>query len=123
MGARASFGSPRSFVYSLTYSRGHMAKTTDRYHYVFHFLTLAIIASLSWTLLVIEKENVALKIKPWTPMSCPTVQVTCECPEYEEGWDDAQFAEGCDPSVNEMAIDDIKLICAELDEYGYVPGC
>jgi hypothetical protein len=100
-----------------------MAKTTETTHFVFHFLALAIIAALSWTLLVMEKENMALKIKPWTPISCPAVAVTCECPEYEEGWDDAQFAQGCDPSAQEMPIDDIKLICAELDEYGYVPGC
>ena len=100
-----------------------MANTTDRYHYVFHFFTLAIITSLSWTLLVIEKENSALKIKPWTPISCPAVAVTCVCHEYDEGWDDAQYAEGCDPSLTELPIDDLRLICAELDEYGYVPGC
>lgn len=57
------------------------------------------------------------------PDRCTPVHVTCECPEYDEGWDDAQFAEGCDPSVTEMDIDDLRILCDELDSSQYIPGC
>lgn len=50
-----------------------------------------------------------------TQVTCTPVQVTCVCPEYDQGWDDAEFAEGCDY--------DFDLICAELHEFGYVPNC
>jgi len=52
-----------------------------------------------------------------------SVMVTCVCPEYEEGWDDAVSAQGCDPGFDETPIEDLRLICAELDAFGYVPGC
>lgn len=57
------------------------------------------------------------------PDRCTPVQVTCVCPEYDEGWEDAQFAEGCDPSLSEMPIEELRVICDELEGYGYVPGC
>ena len=56
-------------------------------------------------------------------IECPAVQVTCFCPEYDEGWEDAQFAEGCDSDMTELPIDDLRLICDDLDDYGYIPGC
>jgi len=56
-------------------------------------------------------------------IECPAVQVTCVCPEYDEGWEDAQFAEGCDSDMTELPIDDLRLICDDLDDYGYIPGC
>jgi len=62
-----------------------------------------------------------LQVQP--QIECPNVSVTCECPEYDEGWDDAQFSEGCDPDINEMGIDELRIICDDLDSYGYIPGC
>jgi hypothetical protein len=56
-------------------------------------------------------------------IECPAVQVTCVCPEYDEGWEEAQVAEGCDPDMTELPIDDLRLICDDLDDYGYIPGC
>lgn len=52
---------------------------------------------------------------------CPDVLVTCECPDYEEGWEDAEFAEGCDPDP--IGIDELRAMCSELEAYGYVPDC
>lgn len=54
---------------------------------------------------------------------CEPVQVTCTCPDYEEGWEDAQYVDGCDPAWDEMSADDLRLICSELETYGYVPSC
>lgn len=56
------------------------------------------------------------------PDRCTPVHVTCECPEYDEGWEDAQHAEGCEPQLG-MTIDGLQIMCADLDMYEYVPGC
>jgi hypothetical protein len=49
------------------------------------------------------------------------VVVTCECPEYEEGWEDAEFVEGCAPE--EISVEELRDMCSDLEEYGYVPDC
>lgn len=60
------------------------------------------------------------------PLS-PIVRVVCECPDYEDGWDDAESmmvqAEECVCREGELSDDDIKSMCADLEEYGYVPAC
>lgn len=56
-------------------------------------------------------------------LECPMVAVVCECPDYDEGWEDAQFAEGCDPDLGSMDIGELQGICDELNSYGYVPSC
>jgi len=56
------------------------------------------------------------------PARCAPVHVTCECPEYDEGWEDAQHAEGCEPQL-EMSIDGLRIMCDDLDMYEYEPGC
>lgn len=77
----------------------------------------------------------------------PEIRVTCECPAYEEGFDDCEFVQGCDNfempyedfrtmcsgfndcddlqacDPAEIPHEDLKVICAEFDMYGYVPGC
>jgi len=86
---------------------------------------VAFLSALAWDLQTqledSRTENAQLRESLPTQMACAPVQVTCVCPEYEEGWDDAEFAEGCDPA--EIELEQIELICAELDEYGYVPRC
>jgi hypothetical protein len=57
------------------------------------------------------------------PDRCTPVHVTCECPDYEEGWEDSQYAEGCDPRASEFSMDDLEIMCAEFDVHGYIPGC
>jgi hypothetical protein len=54
---------------------------------------------------------------------CADVHVVCECPAYEEGWNDAEYAEGCIPTEPELSEEDIRGMCNELEEYGYVAGC
>jgi len=49
------------------------------------------------------------------------VQVTCVCPEYDEGWDDAEYVSGCDPE--EIDIEMLEGMCSELETFGYVPRC
>jgi hypothetical protein len=51
------------------------------------------------------------------------VGVTCICPDYEEGWDDAEYAGGCDPDMGEMTIEELQTVCTELVSFGYVPHC
>lgn len=51
------------------------------------------------------------------------VHVVCECPAYEDGWADAEYAQGCDPTEPELTEDDLRGMCSELAEYGYVPDC
>jgi hypothetical protein len=70
---------------------------------------------------LVEQQNLELREILRTRAACTPVQVSCVCPEYEEGWDDAEFAEGCDPAG--IAIEDLELICAEFSEYGYIPSC
>jgi len=83
------------------------------------------LSALGWNLqtqLAISRiENVQLRETLRTQVTCPPVQVTCVCPEYDEGWDDAQFAEGCDPEG--IALEDLEFVCAELNEFGYIPAC
>jgi len=71
----------------------------------------------------LKTQNTQLHESLQTQAECPMVNVVCECPEYDEGWDDAQYAEGCDPRASEMSIEDLQVMCAEIETYGYVPGC
>ena len=83
------------------------------------------LAAVGWNLQTqlqaVRADNAQLREALRTQVACAPVEVTCVCPEYEEGWDDAEFAEGCDPAG--IPIDDLEFICAELEEFGYVPRC
>ena len=94
------------------------------------FLAPFVIVTLGcwiWNLQVqnelLQHRNDQLRELVQPQVACAPVHVTCECPEYDEGWDDAQFAEGCDPDMTEMDIDALRIVCEELDSYGYIPGC
>jgi len=50
------------------------------------------------------------------------VQISCICPAYEDGWDDAEFVEDLDCERG-YDIEDLELMRVELDELGYVPDC
>ena len=50
------------------------------------------------------------------------VQVSCVCPAYEDGWDDAEYVEDLDCEGGHD-IEDLRLMCVELEEFGYVPDC
>lgn len=91
-------------------------------------VVFGIVFGTSWRIHELESKNEVLESQLHEALldrgdGCPSVHVTCECPEYDEGWDDAQFAEGCDPDMSEIAIDDLRLMCDELDSYGYIPDC
>ena len=49
------------------------------------------------------------------------VMVTCVCPEYDEGWDDAEYVSGCSPE--EIDLETLQGMCSELEAFGYVPHC
>lgn len=51
------------------------------------------------------------------PASCPPVQVTCECPSYEQGWDDAEYARG-EIEDDYCSPENLKQVCADFIEYG-----
>lgn len=55
--------------------------------------------------------------------ACTPVQVACVCPDYDEGWEDAQFVEGCDPALGEIPIEDLRAMCSEMEAYWYAPSC
>jgi hypothetical protein len=54
---------------------------------------------------------------------CPDVQVTCNCPQYEEGWDDAEFSRGCTPES--FTYEELENMCEEImfPEPNGIPGC
>lgn len=68
-----------------------------------------------------EAENRDLRQQLGRGGACAPVMVTCSCPEYEEGWDDAKFVEGCVP--HELDPEALEVMCDELDSLGYVPRC
>lgn len=86
---------------------------------------LGIVLGQSWRVHELETKNDVLEsqLREGLVGACSPVHVTCECPDYEEGWDDAQHAEGCDPGVSDMSFEDLALVCDQLEEYGYVPSC
>jgi hypothetical protein len=56
-------------------------------------------------------------------LECSPVHVECVCPDYDQGWEDAAFAEGCDSALDEMSFDELKVMCQEIEDYGEIPGC
>ena len=82
--------------------------------------TFGVVFGTSWRVHDLEMKNGILESQLHEALlrpegMCPAVYVACECPEYDEGWDDAQFAEGCDPDLNELPIEDLRTICFELE--------
>jgi hypothetical protein len=49
------------------------------------------------------------------------VEVTCVCPDYEEGWDDAEYVSGCTPE--EIDLETLEAMCDEVETFGYIPHC
>ena len=58
-----------------------------------------------------------------SPTACPAVLVTCECPNYDAGWDDAEYLEGCGPDMNELSLEDLMIMCAGFDVDDHIAGC
>lgn len=80
----------------------------------------------SWHIHELEQKNDALESQLHAALvsqasECAPVQVTCECPDYEEGWQDAEYVEGCE--TEEFSVEDLRHMCEELKTFGYVPGC
>lgn len=93
---------------------------------VFAAVLLGIGFGQSWRIHELEKKNDDLEGQLHSALvsqsqQCPPVAVTCVCPDYEEGWEDAQHADGCD--TEEIELEDLRHMCAELETFGYVPGC
>ena len=42
-----------------------------------------------------EVQNGRLRQRLESRATAASVTVVCECPAYEDGWDDAEFADGC----------------------------
>lgn len=90
---------------------------------------LAVVSSLlvAWRVSALEAENSELRrrlqdaLVPQRPLECPVVQIVCECLEYEQEWDDAEFVGGCDPET--LDAETIESLCGEFDLYGYMPHC
>lgn len=70
---------------------------------------------------LVQHENAQLHERLHEQVTCAPVHVTCDCPDYEEGWDDAEYVEGCNPE--EFSVEDFQVMCDDLNQYGYVPGC
>jgi len=99
----------------------------NKFLYVAAAFVIVTIGS-SWRLQKLQDDNDVLEAQLHEALlhqggSCAPVQVTCECPEYDEGWEDAQFMEGCDPDMGEIPIEDLQVMCADLENYEYIPGC
>ena len=97
----------------------------------------------------LKEENRALQGKLLEEQSepvCPDVYLTCDCPDYEEGFEDGEWVQGCEnweipledlqimcsgfesckPQVCDpvnMSHQDLTLLCDEFDSYRDIPGC
>ena len=95
----------------------------------------------------LKEENRHLRDQLDNQQVCPEVRVTCDCPAYEEGFEDCEFVQGCDNfempyedfqmmcsgfndfdgtqacDPADIPPEELRVICAEFDMYGYVPGC
>jgi len=81
---------------------------------------------LSWRIHDLEDRNADLEKQLHEtllrqPVACTPVEIVCECPDYEEGWDDAEYVSGCDPEG--IDVETLEVLCSELETYGYVPHC
>jgi hypothetical protein len=88
-------------------------------------LATAIVSLLVWiaTLDGMLKDSTRrIKEEHLHHTTCPPVQVTCVCPDYEDGWEDAEHAVGCDPDSG-FDIEELRALCEDLETYGYVPSC
>lgn len=87
-------------------------------------ILIVALAAVGWHLQsqvqVLRGENLNLR-ENRSAGSCTPVDVSCTCPEYEQGWDDAEYVAGCEPA--EIPIEELEAICADLHEYGYAAGC
>jgi len=89
---------------------------------VVNVILVAVIAVLMAWIARLEREiEVARARLEDPPPACSAVAVTCVCPDYEDGWEDSEHAEGCDPEP--ISIEDLRAMCEELEAYGYVAGC
>jgi hypothetical protein len=105
-----------------------MNSKSDQILVLVAFLAPFVIATLGcwvWNLQaqldLVRYENAALQEKLQPQVACAPVHVTCECPDYDEGWEDSEYMEGCEPE--ELDVEDLRVICDELNQYGYIPGC
>lgn len=89
--------------------------------FILAFVLMGAAARVGWnqnfTVDRLQRENDALRRE----QRCAPVQVTCECPAYEEGWDDAEYASSYTPPFfDEEAL---LTICEEIESHHQIPGC
>lgn len=94
-------------------------------HTLLLFVLIVALIAVGWNLHTrlqnppLEKQQLREILR--SQMTCAPVRVICECPSYDEGWEDALFVEGCDPDA--VSLGDVELLCSEFNEYGYAPHC
>lgn len=89
-------------------------------------MTGLLFASMEWRSAEKQKELLEERIRFMEMrdlLDARPTHVVCECPAYEDGWDDAEVAEGCSPTEISISEEDLREMCSELEEYGYVPDC
>lgn len=92
-------------------------------HDILLLVLILCLAGVGWNLQTqlqqVNLENEQLREMIPKQATCPEVevgvQVACECLGYEEGYEDGL---NTGPSLEEL-----EHLCADLDEYGYVPRC
>jgi hypothetical protein len=64
-------------------------------------------------------SSTVIEVHPSPAPACAPVQVTCECPAYEQGWDDAEFAHGQLEEDAYCSPENLKQLCADFvgDEF------
>lgn len=73
------------------------------------------------SLVLISSENLSTRAGNQTQiMECQPAEVIVQCMDYEEGWDDAERSV-CAPEP--IDVETLRVMCEEMAEYGYVPGC
>jgi hypothetical protein len=90
-----------------------------------NLLLFVVIVGLVGAIFQLQSVNRQLQyqLDQLSDLECPEVYVECVCPEYDQGWEDASFAEGCEPTVDEMSFEELELICQQIEDYGYIPDC
>jgi len=92
---------------------------TPKPHDILLLILVVSLAGVGWNLQTqvqqAQLENERLREMMPKQVTCPEieveVQVACECPELEDGF------------YSHPSLEELEHLCAEYEEYGYLPGC
>ncbi len=67
----------------------------------------------------VQAPPTVIDLRAPQPVACPPVQVTCECPSYEQGWEDADFVRGdVEDESDYCSPENLEQVCSDFIKYG-----